>query len=59
MKVKFLLPDINKKMFAKEFASNLNNYKLKLKDLTEIGAEENSESLVSQYKRGKMVLGTF
>ncbi|MEE0878181.1 MAG: helix-turn-helix transcriptional regulator [Treponemataceae bacterium] len=53
MKVKFLLPDINKEMFAKEFANNLNIYKLKLKDLAEIGAEENSQSLVSQYKRGE------
>ena len=53
MKVKFLVPDINIKQFAKDFSWLLHCLKLELKKLSNIGTEENSESLISQYKNDK------
>ena len=53
MKVKFLVPDINTKQFAKDFSWLLHCLKLELKSLSNIGTEENSESLVFQYKKNK------
>ena len=39
MKVKFLVPEIDKARWAEKFKEELNIFKLKLKELSEIGAE--------------------
>ena len=53
MKAKFLIPEINYEKFAKDFSHQMEICKLKLKDFEQISAEENSTSLISQYKLGK------
>lgn len=53
MKAKFLIPEINYEKFTKDFSHIMKVYKLQLKDFEQISAEENSTSLISQYKLGK------
>lgn len=53
MKVKFLIPEINYEKFTKDFSHQMEVCKLKLKDFEQVSAEENSTSLISQYKLEK------
>lgn len=52
MKVKFLVPDIDKTRWAEKFNRELSIFKLKSKELSEIGAETISEQRINKYKKG-------
>lgn len=52
MKVKFLVPEIDKARWAKKFKEELNIFKLKSKELSEIGAETICPQRINKYKNG-------
>lgn len=52
MKVKFLVPEIDKARWAEKFKEELTIFKLKSKELSEIGAETISEQRINKYKNG-------
>ena len=52
MKVKFLVPEIDKARWAEKFKEELSSFKLKTKELSEIGAETISPQRIKKYKNG-------
>lgn len=52
MKVKFLVPEIDKVRWAKKFKKEIQLYELKSKELSEIGSEVISEQRINKYKNG-------
>ena len=52
MKVKFLVPEIDRDRWADELKNQMKIYDLKSKDLSKIGAEVNSEQRIQKYKNG-------
>lgn len=52
MKVKFLVPEIDKVRWAKKFKKEIQLYELKSKELSEIGSEIISEQRINKYKNG-------
>ena len=52
MKVKFLVPEIDKVRWAKKFKKEIQIYELKSKELSEIGSEIISEQRINKYKNG-------
>lgn len=56
MKTKFLVPEIDRKRWAKEFKERMRLYELKSKDLNDIGASSNSEQRINKLKNGAIPL---
>lgn len=56
MKAKFLVPEIDRKRWAKEFKERMRLYELKSKDLNDIGASSNSEQRINKLKNGAIPL---
>ena len=54
MKVKFLVPEIDRDRWADELKHQMKIYDLKSKDLSKIGAEVNSEQRIQKYKNGSI-----
>lgn len=54
MKVKFLVPEIDRDRWANELKNQMKIYDLKSKDLSKIGAEVNSEQRIQKYKNGSI-----
>ncbi len=54
MSIKFLVPEIDKDRWAKEFKEELRICKLKSKDLSDIGAETNYEQKINKFKNGSI-----
>ena len=52
MKVKFLVPEIDKVRWAEKFKEELSIFKLKSKELSEIGAETICPQRINKYKNG-------
>ena len=52
MKVKFLIPEIDKKKFAEEFSEKMRFKELELQDLAKVGNEEVSTASIWQYREG-------
>ena len=52
MKVKFLVPEIDKVRWAKKIKKEIQLYELKSKELSEIGSEIISEQRINKYKNG-------
>ena len=52
MKVKFLVPEIDKARWAEKFKEELSIFKLKSKELSEIGAETICPQRINKYKNG-------
>ncbi len=52
MKVKILVPEIDKVRWAKKFKKEIQLYELKSKELSEIGSEIISEQRINKYKNG-------
>ena len=52
MKLKFLVPEIDKVRWAKKFKKEIQLYELKSKELSEIGSEIISEQRINKYKNG-------
>ena len=52
MKVKFLVPEIDKARWAERFKEELSIFKLKSKELSEIGAETICPQRINKYKNG-------
>lgn len=52
MKVKFLVPEIDKVRWAKKFKKEIQLYELKSRELSEIGSEVISEQRINKYKNG-------
>ena len=52
MKVKFLVPEIDTARWAEKFKEELNIFKLKSKELSEIGAETICPQRINKYKNG-------
>lgn len=53
MKVKFLVPEIDRKRFSEELSYKRKLHELELKDFERTGIKENTESIISQYCTGK------
>lgn len=52
MKVKFLVPEIDKTRWAKKIKKEIQLYELKSKELSKIGSEVISEQRINKYKNG-------
>lgn len=53
MKVKFLVPEIDRERFCKNLSYKRKTNKIDLKEFKRIGLEQNIESMISQYCHGK------